>query len=114
MTPHPVSSSIDLLPQAAQTSISASLPDLRILHFNDVYNVTGFTKEPIGGLARFESRVNYYRDGKNFRGQPKLLTLFSGDCFNPSLESIFTKGIVASPTTSKDFQGQGIPFANFE
>jgi hypothetical protein len=36
---------------------------------------------------------NYYaRDGR-FEGQSELLTLFSGDAFNPSLESSVTKGL---------------------
>ena len=71
-------------------------PDLRILHFNDVYNVGGAATEPVGGIARFRSRVNYHQDVDDFREQPKLLTLFSGDGYNPSLESIFTKGTLIS------------------
>lgn len=96
MRPNHSSSGIDILPQVSvhSTHSSVSLPDLRILHFNDVYNVAGAAKEPVGGIARFQSRVNHYRDGEDFYGQPKLLTLFSGDGYNPSLESIFTKGTV--------------------
>lgn len=94
MMPNHSSSSIGVLSHASIQSKNsvARLPDLRILHFNDVYNIAGFAKEPVGGIARFESRINHYRDGKDFQGQPELLTLFSGDCLNPSLESIFTKG----------------------
>lgn len=36
---------------------------------------------------------NDYRDGERFRGLPELVTFFSGDAFNPSLESSVTKGI---------------------
>lgn len=94
MKPDRTSSTMDILPQAVVHSLHSalSLPDLRILHFNDVYNVEGAATEPVGGIARFQSRVNHYRDGEDFRGQPELLTLFSGDGYNPSLESIFTKG----------------------
>jgi hypothetical protein len=36
--------------------------------------------------------VKEYRDAERFEGQPKLLTFFSGDSFNPSVESTVTKG----------------------
>ena len=48
--------------------------------------------EPVGGIARFQSVRNQYASGTQFEGQPKLITLFSGDAFNPSLESSVTKG----------------------
>ncbi|PVI00350.1 Metallo-dependent phosphatase [Periconia macrospinosa] len=67
-------------------------PDLRLLHYNDVYHVDASSAEPVGGIARFQTLVNYYRNDKAFEGQPKLLTFFSGDAFNPSLESSVTKG----------------------
>ncbi|OCT50694.1 hypothetical protein CLCR_07794 [Cladophialophora carrionii] len=66
-------------------------PDLRFLHFNDVtpqnpvYHVDASSAEPVGGAARFQTVCNYYRNHERFSGQPKLLTLFSGDAFNPSL-----------------------------
>ena len=41
---------------------------------------------------RFQTLVNYYRDDERFKDQPKLLTFFSGDAFNPSIESSITKG----------------------
>ena len=69
-----------------------SPPDLRILHYNDVYHVDPASAEPIGGLARFVTLCRDYRDDERFKGQPKLLTFFSGDAFNPSLESTVTKG----------------------
>ena len=46
----------------------------------------------MGGIARFQTLVNYYRNDARFRGQPELITVFSGDAFNPSLESSVTKG----------------------
>jgi 5'-nucleotidase len=67
-------------------------PDVRILHYNDVYHVDPSSSEPVGGVARFQTLVNYYRDDTRFAGQPELVTVFSGDAFNPSLESSVTKG----------------------
>ncbi|KAM4063971.1 calcineurin-like phosphoesterase [Hirsutella rhossiliensis] len=67
---------------------AADAPDLRILHYNDVYHVDQASAEPVGGFARFMTLVNEYREDK----LPNLLTLFSGDAFNPSLESSVTKG----------------------
>lgn len=86
------------------------LPELRLLHFNDVYHIEYATSpscsrapkhspynragsaEPIGGIARFQSVSNFYRKSPHFANQSKLITLFSGDAFNPSLESSVTKG----------------------
>ncbi|KAI9847569.1 MAG: hypothetical protein M1837_002143 [Sclerophora amabilis] len=67
-------------------------PDLRFLHYNDVYHVEAGSAEPVGGIARFQSLVNHYRSDAKFKGLPELLTFFSGDAFNPSLESSVTKG----------------------
>ncbi|KAI1823387.1 Metallo-dependent phosphatase [Xylaria intraflava] len=67
-------------------------PDLRILHYNDIYHVDSSSSEPVGGVARFMSLARHYREGAQFKGQPDLLTFFSGDAFNPSLESSCTKG----------------------
>ena len=35
--------------------------DLRLFHFNDVYHVDASSAEPVGGIARFQTLVNYYR-----------------------------------------------------
>lgn len=67
-------------------------PDLRFLHFNDVYHIEAGSAEPVGGIARFQTVTNYYRSHPQYKNQPALLTLFSGDAFNPSLESSVTKG----------------------
>ncbi|CAG8411848.1 unnamed protein product [Penicillium salamii] len=67
-------------------------PDLRLIHYNDVYHVESGSAEPIGGVSRFQSLVNYYRSHSQFAGQPDILTFFSGDAFNPSIESTITKG----------------------
>lgn len=36
--------------------------------------------------------ANHYDSHSQYKDQPGLLTLFSGDAFNPSLESSVTKG----------------------
>ncbi|KAM3425076.1 hypothetical protein BST61_g7043 [Cercospora zeina] len=68
-------------------------PDLRFLHYNDVYHVEPGSREPVGGIARFQTLCQSYRSSNSkFQGQPELITFFSGDAFNPSLESSVTKG----------------------
>ena len=64
-----------------------------------VYHVDASSAEPVGGVARFQTVCNYYRNDARFSGQSDLLTLFSGDAFNPSLESSVTKG--ANPPSDK-------------
>ncbi|KAI2606288.1 Metallo-dependent phosphatase [Hypoxylon fragiforme] len=76
-------------------------PDLRILHYNDVYHVDPSSSEPVGGVARFMSLIKHYREDDKFQGQPDLVTLFSGDAFNPSLESSVTKGDHMVPLLNK-------------
>jgi hypothetical protein len=63
-----------------------------LLHYNDVYHLDPSSAEPAGGVARFVTVCKEYREAERFRGQPALVTLFSGDVFNPSLESSITKG----------------------
>ena len=46
----------------------------------------------MGGIARFKTVCNEYQEDARFKDQPELLTFFSGDAFNPSLESSVTKG----------------------
>lgn len=50
---------------------------LRIIHFNDVYNIEGFDSEPSGGASRFKTALDFFQNKKN-------LVLFSGDAFSPS------------------------------
>ncbi|KAK7182679.1 hypothetical protein DPSP01_009636 [Paraphaeosphaeria sporulosa] len=76
----------------APSPASPAPPDLRFLHYNDVYHVEAGSAEPVGGVGRFQALVNYYREDEKFKDQPKLVTFFSGDAFNPSLESSVTKG----------------------
>lgn len=44
------------------SSVTQSLKmarELKILHFNDVYNIEGSTQEPVGGASRFTSKVGF-------------------------------------------------------
>lgn len=99
-------------------------PHLRLIHYNDVYHVEYAPQylhnsylhssttpahnpfregsaEPVGGVARFQSVVNYYRNDPSFSEQPNVLTFFSGDAYNPSLESTVTKGRHMVPFLNK-------------
>ena len=51
--------------------------NLTIIHFNDVYNIEEREREPVGGAARFKTRV------AGLSGLNPLI-LFSGDALNPS------------------------------
>ena len=51
---------------------------LTIVHFNDVYNIEPREKEPVGGAARFATKLASLR-------HLNPLTVFSGDALNPSL-----------------------------
>lgn len=51
---------------------------LRIIHFNDVYNIDCSKKEPVGGAARFQTLLNKLNENKD------SLVVFSGDAFSPS------------------------------
>ncbi|SLM39240.1 5- [Lasallia pustulata] len=74
------------------TSHRTSPPTLRFLHFNDVYHIEAGSAEPVGGIPRFQTLINHYRAAPQYQPLPNLLTIFSGDAFNPSLESAVTKG----------------------
>ena len=51
---------------------------LRILHFNDVYNIEESKEEPKAGASRFSTAL------KTFQSEEPCLLLFSGDAFSPS------------------------------
>lgn len=58
---------------------------LTIVHFNDVYNIEEREKEPVGGAARFKTRLDCLCE-------LHPLVLFSGDALSPSSISIVTEG----------------------
>jgi len=49
-------------------------------------------KEPVGGIARFVTRMRDLKAEAVARGEPEAICLFSGDAFNPSLTSTVTMG----------------------
>lgn len=59
---------------------------LKIIHFNDVYNLEEKKSEPVVGAARFLTALNQQRE----KGNP--LVFFSGDIFSPSQLSPVKKG----------------------
>jgi len=65
--------------------------NLTLIHFNDVYNVEPRKKEPVGGVARFVTRIREVKQEATQRGDI-CICLFSGDAFNPSLTSTVTRG----------------------
>ena len=62
---------------AAETKTASKSKELTILHFNDVYNIESREKEPVGGAARFATKLASFR-------HLNPLIVFSGDCLNPS------------------------------
>ena len=82
------------------TGLPNGTTKLRILHFNDVYNVDPTPKGNVcGGAARFVTLVKSYQQGGSQYdpscGSP--LVFFSGDAFNPSMMSTITKGAQMVP-----------------
>lgn len=64
---------------------------IKLVHFNDVYNVTASkTANPCGGAARFVHKVKAILEQPTNKCKP--IVVFSGDAFNPSLLSTVTKG----------------------
>ena len=51
---------------------------LRILHFNDVYNIEEDKRESTAGAARFATAIQLLNE------EGPCLVLFSGDAFSPS------------------------------
>merc|ERR1740121_2758497 len=66
---------------------------ITILHFNDVYNMEARQINPVGGLARFVTRIKQLREEAVLRGEPEAIVLFSGDAYNPSITSTTTRGV---------------------
>ena len=64
---------------------------LKILHFNDSYNIQT-EDDGAGGAGRFVSALNYYQDLCKKDGEYECLTLFSGDLLGPSLISTWYEG----------------------
>lgn len=65
--------------------MQSSEPILRILHFNDVYDIQPKSKTGDAGACNFKAYLDKYRN-------TNTLTLFSGDAFSPSLLSGIFRG----------------------
>lgn len=50
------------------------------------------SEDPVGGVSRFITQIKHYQESPEFDDLPPPLTFFSGDAFNPSMESSVTKG----------------------
>ena len=61
----------------AGTKTETKSTQMTILHFNDVYNIEPREKEPVGGAARFATKLASFK-------HLNPLIVFSGDCLNPS------------------------------
>ena len=72
------------------TMLSGEIHDLRNAHVLTLRRAG--SQEPVGGIARFIYLTNQYARDPKYNGLPGLITLFSGDAYNPSLESSVTKG----------------------
>ena len=77
-----------------QTDRIGGRPPLKIIHFNDVYNIEEKDSEPVGGYARFYTAMHSF-------DRYKPLVLFSGDIFSPSKLSIFFEGEHMMPFLTK-------------
>jgi 2',3'-cyclic-nucleotide 2'-phosphodiesterase (5'-nucleotidase family) len=77
---------IEILYRNFNTEKPKNCKPIRIIHFNDVYNIEGHLNEPVGGAARFKTALDILRKDKN------TIVLFSGDAVSPSQLSLFAKG----------------------
>jgi len=57
---------------------NSNVKRLRIVHFNDVYNIEPAKDEPVGGAARFAKAI------ETFTKKNSALLAFSGDAVSPS------------------------------
>lgn len=62
---------------SVETKTSTKSSQMTIVHFNDVYNIEPREKEPVGGAARFATKLASLK-------HLNPLIVFSGDCLNPS------------------------------
>lgn len=81
----------EVFPKVKQTEVAfqadefSERPPLKILHFNDVYNIEERNEEPPCGYSRFYTAMRSF-------DHLKPLILFSGDIFAPSKLSVFFEG----------------------
>lgn len=68
---------VSFAPGFTETNRATKSSQMTIVHFNDVYNIEPREKEPVGGAARFATKLASLR-------HLNPLVAFSGDCLNPS------------------------------
>lgn len=85
-----------IVAEVKQVQPAPPTSELRICHFNDVYEVTQRAGvEPVGGAPRFAHLLHRLADEHAHDGP--TLVLFSGDALSPSLMSTVTKGKHMAP-----------------
>lgn len=72
---------------------------LRILHFNDVYDIFSRQEEPVGGAARFVSALREHSLPETKTSSN--LVVFSGDALSPSTLSHVTQGDQMPPVLGR-------------
>ncbi|XP_028396283.1 snake venom 5'-nucleotidase-like [Dendronephthya gigantea] len=85
---------------------SAAKNSLLILHFNDVYNIDARDSEPVGGAARFQTKLKSFQDRNP-------LKFFCGDAFNPSVMSTIYEGQQMVPVLNA-FKINGAVYGNHD
>lgn len=55
---------------------------LKIIAFNDVYNIEPAKDDPVGGAARFKTALDH------IRSEQPCLVLFAGDALSPSTRNL--------------------------
>lgn len=77
----------------ATSAMSEQRHALRIIHYNNVYNIDEGDCEPIGGAARFVTAINQIKS----QSPVDILVLFSGDAFSPAPLTATTMGAEMPP-----------------
>jgi 2',3'-cyclic-nucleotide 2'-phosphodiesterase (5'-nucleotidase family) len=71
---------------------------LRIIHFNDVYNIEGCGKsKEFGGAARFKTVL------KSLTKHEPAIVLFSGDAISPSTSNLINFRVNSKVIMKKEF-----------
>ena len=79
--------------------IPTSQPPLKILHFNDVYDICEKDSHHCGGIARFAGAMKQHKEK-----DPDAVILFAGDLWSPSKCKLRIFGD-AKPVSNKHVPG---------
>jgi len=63
--------------------VSSTSPPLKIIHFNDVYDICEKNSHHCGGVARFAGAMFQHKEK-----DPDVVILFSGDLWSPSKRNL--------------------------